>query len=219
MDKHSHLYYDKLKNSLYSPVISDMLDEHGYWQQTMDASVRPLDRGMVAVGRAFTVLVADVFHVLEKPYEGLIAALDSIQSGDIYVASVRSERSAFWGELVSNASLAKGGRGAVIDGCIRDTDKISELKFPVFSKGINPRDCKGRNIVVSHNVPIQCAGVMVEPGDLIFADHDGVVVVPQSIEDEIIRKALDKAAGENKVREAIREGRSVREVFEQYGIL
>jgi len=219
MNKNSDQYFNELKEKLYSTVISDILDDLGYRNQTMESGVRPLDRQMVAVGRAFTVLVADIYHVPDHPYEGLIEALDSIQPGEIYVASVRSDRSAFWGELVSNACMAKGGRGAVIDGCIRDTKKILELNFPVFSKGINPRDCKGRNIVLSCNVPINCAGVDVNPGDLVFADCDGVVIVPQHVEDQVILKALEKVSGENKVRKAIREGRSIKEVFDQYGIL
>lgn len=218
MDKNKQ-YFEYLQTQLYSAVISDILDDLGYRKQTMHESVRPVAPGMMIVGRSYPVLVTDIFEVPEHPFEGLIKALDHIKPGDVYMASVRSNRSAFWGELVSNASLAKGGRGAIIDGCVRDTEKIIELGFPVFGKGFTPRDCKGRNIVIQYNVPIECAGVQVQPGDLVFADHDGVVVVPQEVEEETIQKALEKSAGEDDARKWFREGKSVQQVFEKFGIL
>ncbi|WP_102344956.1 RraA family protein [Bacillus sp. Marseille-P3661] len=211
--------FDQLKEHLYSAVIADILDDLGYRNQTMDHTVRPLLRDMVVVGRAYPVLAVDIYEVPDNPYDGLIESLDGIQPGDVYIVSLPSKRTAVWGELLSNAALVRGGRGAIVDGCIRDTKKIEELGFPVFSSGYLPRDSKGRNIILESRVPIECAGVKVYPGDLIFADYDGVVIVPNQIEDEVIAKALEKVSGENTVRDEVRKGASIKEIFDKFGIL
>ncbi|MCD9023532.1 RraA family protein [Cohnella silvisoli] len=214
-----HTFFDELKQKLNSSVISDILDDLGYRNQTLNESVRPLQHDMVVVGRAYPVLAVDVYETPEQPYDGLIESLDAIRSGDIYVISLISHRAAVWGELVSNAAIARGGRGAIIEGCIRDTTNIKALGFPVFSTGYLPRDSKGRNIILQHRVPIECAGVLIQPDDLIFGDFDGIVVVPHALEEEVISKALTKIASENKVRDAIRGGMSVREAFDKYRVL
>ncbi|MCJ8013605.1 RraA family protein [Paenibacillus sp. KQZ6P-2] len=214
-----HDYFDELTKNLNSSVISDILDDFGYRNQTLNSSIRPLERRMKAVGRAYPVLAVDVFETLEQPYDGLIDSLDAILPGDIYVVSLPSGRSAVWGELVSNAAIARGGRGAIVDGYIRDTDKIELLEFPVFSSGYIPRDSKGRNIILQHRVPIECGGIMIQPNDLMFCDFDGIVIIPQYLEDKVITEALKKVSSENKVRDAIRGGMSVREAFDTFGVL
>lgn len=212
-------YFDELLKSLGSAVISDILDDFGYRNQTLDHSIRPLNRNLKAVGRAYPVLAADIFETPEHPYDGLIASLDAIMPGDIYIVSLPSGRAAVWGELVSNAAIARGGRGAIVEGCIRDTEKIEALGFPVFSSGYMPRDSKGRNVILQHRVPIEISGITIQPDDLIFCDFDGIVVIPQSIEEEVIQKSLQKVSSENTVRDAIRGGMSVREAFDKYGVL
>ena len=106
-----------------------------------------------------------------------------------------------------------------MDGLVRDVRKIEEMGFPVFAAGIKPVDSKGRGIVVDYNVPVDCAGVMVAPGDLVFADYDGVVVIPQTAVEETIRLATEKVAGENHTREELLKGALLRDVYEKYGIL
>lgn len=220
MDNASNKYYEDLKSKLYSAVISDSLDSFGFREQTMSPEIRPLNENMIVVGRAKTVLAADVYHIPEKHYFKQIEVLDSIRQGDVFVASVSgSKRSAFWGELMSTATKVAGGRGAVIDGLSRDTKKIIKLDFPVFSVGFRPTDSLGRNDVIDYDVPIECGGVKVNSGDLIFGDVDGVVVVPREIEKNVIQAALDKVDGENKVRDEILHGVKVSEVFRKYKIL
>lgn len=212
-------YFDELMRTLNSAVISDILDDYGYRNQSLDHSIRPLQPHMKAVGRAYPVLAADIYETPEHPYNGLIASLDAIMPGDIYIVSLPSGRAAVWGELVSNAAIKRGGRGAVVEGCIRDTEKIKELGFPVFSSGYMPRDSKGRNLILQHRVPIEISGIRIQPDDLIFCDFDGIVVIPQAIEEEVIQKALNKISSENKVRDAIKGGMLVREAFDKYGVL
>ncbi len=125
----------------------------------------------------------------------------------------------FWGELLSTAAKYRGCNGVVIDGYTRDTQAIMSMKFPVFCCGIHPADSMGRLDVAGHNVPINCGGVLVEPGDLVLADHDGVVVIPKAIAEETLKLAEDKVSGENLVRTALQGGMSATEAFKTYGIL
>ena len=214
------LDFEAIERKLYSAVISDILDSLGYRNQTMDPLIRPLVNDMVVAGIAKTVMAADVHRLPEKPYAKQIEVLDQIKPGEIFVATLNgSHRSAFFGELLSTATRARGGRGAVIDGLSRDSKKIIEMGFPVFSRGFRPTDSLGRNEVMEYDVPISCGGVTVNPGDLIFADMDGVVVVPSPLIEEVITKALDKVGAENLVRTAIQNGMKVAEAWEKFGVL
>jgi 4-hydroxy-4-methyl-2-oxoglutarate aldolase len=219
-NKNGQAYYDLLQQQLYTAVISDILDSLGYRNQTLNPSIRPISQDMVLVGRAKTVQVADVHRAPKEPYKKQMEVLDGIQLGEIFVADVRSsERSAFFGELMSTATKMAGGRGAIIDGLVRDAKKIIELDFPVFTTGFRPSDSYGRNEVIDYDIPIKIGGVEVQPGDLLFGDMDGVVVVPKNVEEEVIQKAFEKVNGENLVRDEIRKGMKVSTVFKKYGIL
>jgi regulator of RNase E activity RraA len=121
--------------------------------------------------------------------------------------------------LLSTAARARGARGAVIDGLVRDVKKIEELGFPVFAAGIKPVDSRGRGVVIDYNVPVDCAGVLVSPGDLIFADYDGVVVITAEVLPDAIRLATEKVTRENHTREELLRGAYLRDVYEKYGVL
>lgn len=218
--KHEQEYYDYLQQNLYSAVISDILDSLGYRNQTLDPSIRPISQDMVLVGRAKTVQVADVHRAPKEPYKKQMEVLDGIQPGEVFVGDVGgSKRSAFFGELMSLATKVAGGRGAIVDGLVRDAKKIMELDFPIFVKGFRPSDSFGRNEVIDYDISIKIGGVEIHPGDLVFGDIDGVVVVPKDLEEGVIQKALEKVNGENLVRDEIRKGMKVSDVFEKYGIL
>ena len=135
-------------------------------------------------------------------------AIDSILPGEVVVVSTGgSRRNAPWGELLSTAAIARGARGAVVDGLVRDVRRIQELGFPLFAAGIKPVDSQGRGRVVACNVPVQCGGVLVSPGDLVFADLDGVIAIPAAIVDEVVRLATDKVSRENAQPRGAAEGR------------
>jgi 4-hydroxy-4-methyl-2-oxoglutarate aldolase len=210
--------FNMLSEQLHSAVISDILDDLGYRDQVLDPGIRPL-LSTILVGRAFPVLAADVYEIPDEPYKLQLEALDSIQENDIFIVQTGSVRAAFWGELISSSTRARGGRGAIIDGLSRDTKQIIEMQFPVFSRGYYPVDSKGRIDVIQYNVPIECGGVQVFPGDLIFGDVDGVVIVPQKIEDEAIRLSLEKVRDENTVREALNGGMKASEAYNKFGVL
>lgn len=205
---------------LYTGVLCDACDACGHRRQSLRPDIRPLDESRVLVGRAKTVIFAPMFHVPERPYDREIAAVDSLRPGEVFVMSVgRSEEIVPWGELLSTATIAKGGRGAVLDGLVRDSRQIKELGLPVFCTGRRPLDSRGRGIVVDFDVPIRIDGVAIEPGDLIVGDADGVVVIPQAVEAEVLAHAWSKVAGEDQTRDDLRAGVSLGEVFRKHGIL
>jgi regulator of RNase E activity RraA len=209
-----------VERNLYTAVVADSLDELGYTNQAMNEYVRPLFPECRFAGWARTLACCDVFHVPENTYAKEIEAVDSILAGEVVVVSTASsKRNAPWGELLSTAARARGARGAVIDGLVRDVKKIEELGFPVFATGIKPVDSRGRGIVIDCNVPVDCGGVLVSPGDLVFADYDGVVVIPAQVLPETISLATDKATKENRTREELLAGAYLKDVYEKYGVL
>lgn len=220
MDRFDAEYLDRISEHLYSSVLADILDEAGHRQQVMRPEVRPLYPGAKVAGRAATMLAVEVSELPAQPYHLLMEMLDGLRPGEVVVAAVQAQiRAALWGELLSTHTRARGGRGVVIDGLSRDSWGIEDMKFPVFATGLSPADSKGRLEVMSIRGTIPVGGVSVADGDLIVADSDGCVVVPAAIEDDIIAKAMQKVSGEDKMRDVLRKGASIREVFKEYGIL
>ena len=212
--------FDQLADELYTAVISDILDGLGFREQAMTADIRPVFGGAKLIGRAHTILSSDIYHTPPDPYALEIAAIDSVLENQVVVAATnKSTRTCVWGELLSTATRARGGRGAVIDGHTRDVTMIEQMGFPVFSTGMRPVDSKGRGAIVSFGEPIICGGVLVTEGDIVFADVDGVVVIPQQIEDDAIRLAREKVSSENEMREWLASGKTLREAFDHFGIL
>jgi regulator of RNase E activity RraA len=211
-----------LKDQLFAALLSDCLDQCGYMKQALPSFIRPLDDAGVMVGRARTASFMEVYHVPEgsNPYELEIALIDSLQPNDIPVfACSNPARIAPWGELLSTASKVRGAAGALMDGCVRDIKAIRAMGFPVFHAGIAPLDSKGRGKIMAIDVPIECAGVPVQTGDLVFGDADGVVVVPQTVEDEVLRLAFEKVKGERNTLADLQRGDALGVVFARYGIL
>jgi 4-hydroxy-4-methyl-2-oxoglutarate aldolase len=212
----------ELAEKLFCSVISDCLDQVGVREQALPPRIRPLDESLVMVGRARTALYMDVYAVTpgENPYALEIALIDSLKPGEIPVfACGASSRIAPWGELLSTAAKVRGAAGALMDGGVRDIKAIRAMKFPVFHGGIAPLDSKGRGVVKAIDVPVECAGVAVHPGDLVFGDADGVVAVPQAVEAEVLKLAFSKTAGEVSTLRDLQAGESLAAVFAKYGIL
>ena len=212
--------FEKIGRQLYTAVISDSLDELGYRDQAMSHYIRPLSPEVCLAGWARTVECVDVDEIPDDPYEMEIEAVDSLLTGEVAVISTGgSVQNAPWGELLSTAAVARGARGAVVDGLVRDVKKINKLGFPVFATGIKPVDSKGRGLVVNYNIPVTCGGVSVFPGDLVVGDYDGIVVVPAALMPEVLDRALQKVSSENHSREELLSGAFLRDVYEKYGVL
>lgn len=212
--------FTHLESTLYTAVVSDALDDLGYRDQVMAEHLRPVGARVKFAGWAHTIICMDTYHVDANPYEKEIDAIDSIQPGEVVVvATGGSRRNAPWGELLSTAAHARGARGAVVDGLVRDVLKIQELGFPLFAAGMKPVDSKGRGAVVTHNVKVQCGGVLVSPGDLVFADFDGVLAIPAHMIEQVVALATDKASRENNSRDELLKGQRLRAVYDKYGVL
>jgi 4-hydroxy-4-methyl-2-oxoglutarate aldolase len=208
---------------LSAPLLSDVMDALGLTNRAMRPFVRPLDDGLTLIGRARTGLYMPVYSVRsgENPYEVEIALVDDLRSGEVPVLACGgpTERIAPWGELLSTACVARGAAGCVTDGLVRDTRQIRAMRFPVFHGGIGPLDTKGRARMMERDIPVECAGIAVRSGDIVFGDADGVVVIPREHEADVIAKAREKAQGEDHTRGELRKGRLLRQVYDKYGVL
>lgn len=211
-----------LRETMFTALLSDCLDQVGLRHQAMPSRIRPLDEARILVGRARTAAYMEVYHIEpgENPYELEMDLIDSLLPDEVPVfACSNPARVAPWGELLSTAAQVRKAAGVVMDGCVRDIKAIRAMGFPVFHGGIAPLDSKGRARVMAIDVPIECAGVAVVTGDLVFGDADGLVVVPKAAEEEVLRLAAEKLRGERNTLAELREGKTLREVFDRYGIL
>jgi 4-hydroxy-4-methyl-2-oxoglutarate aldolase len=214
--------FAEIKQKLFTAVLSDCLDQLGLMKQALPSFIRPLDDKLVMAGRARTAAFMEVYHVPDgsNPYELEIALIDSLQPDEIPVFACSNPlRIAPWGELLSMASKVRGAAGALMDGCVRDIKPIRAMDFPVFHGGIAPLDSKGRGKIMAIDVPIECAGVPVNTGDLVFGDADGVVVIPKAREEEVLALAFQKVKGERSTLADLQRGDRLAEVFARYGIL
>ncbi|MDP4285933.1 MAG: RraA family protein [Bacteroidota bacterium] len=222
--KNDNVLFSFIKQNLYVAVVSDILDDLGYRNQVMSHRLRPLLPAIEScgfIGRARTFLWKEVDYVDEEnPYGAEIEAIDSLKEGDVVVHSNDvNSTNAPWGELMSTIAKRKGVAGCVCDSQIRDCVKIIEMNFPIFYKGIRPLNSKGRGMVIKYDVPIDCGDVLVNAGDIIYADFDGVVVIPQALEDTVFEMAKTRVQQEDLSRIELLNGKSLLEVYNKYKAL
>ena len=221
--------FARAREKLFPAVVGDILDSMGFTRQFLPPGIRALRENMVVIGRAMPVLEADAVvdpaepgtnnPLLAKPFGLLFRALDDLKADEVYVASGASPRYALWGELMSTRARHLGAAGAVVNGPHRDTPGILALGFPTFSTGGYAQDQGVRGKVLDWRVTIEVEGVRVRPGDIVFGDLDGVLVVPKEAEREAFRRAFEKAETENRVRAAIEGGMSTADAFEHFGVM
>jgi 4-hydroxy-4-methyl-2-oxoglutarate aldolase len=216
--------FEFVREHLYVAAVCDILDTLGHRNQALHQRLRPLlpdIKNCGFVGRARTVRWMETDYVDDDdPYGLEIAAVDSLRPGDVIVHSTDyAGTNAPWGELMSTVAKHNGAVGCVCDSQIRDCVKIIEMNFPVYYTGIRPLDSKGRGRVMEYDVPIRCGDVLVRPGELIFADYDGIVAIPGEVEQEVLRLAQERIGKENSTREALLRGESLRAVYDRYGVL
>lgn len=220
--------FEVLTTELFTAVVGDVLDAMDQRRLFLPAAISPLRAGMKIAGRAMPVLEADIFDdgteasrgpLARKPFGLMLEALDDLQPGEIYVATGASLRYALWGGLMSTRARNLGAAGAVLDGYVRDADEIERLGLPTFCRGVYAQDQGVRGKVIDFRTAIQIDGVRVRPGDLLFGDREGVLVIPREVEDEAIARAREKARTESLVASAIREGMSAAEAFARFGVM
>lgn len=216
-----------MRQTLFTAVVGDILDTMGLLHQFLPPRLRPLREDMMVLGRAMPVLEADCFGtsvaghnpVTAQPFGLMFRALDDLKADEVYICSGSSPRYALWGELMSTRALHLRAAGAVVDGYCRDTAGILALNFPTFSMGAFAQDQGPRGKVLDFRIPIEIEGVAINPGDIVFGDRDGVLVIPATAAEEAIARAFEKAATENRVRTAIEGGMSTVEAFETFGVM
>ena len=214
--------FEYVKANLFVAVVCDVLDNIGYRNQAMHPRLRPLISDMKNcrfIGRARTFQWMEVNYTDKNdPYGLEIEGMDSLCSNDVVVHS-NCVDCAIWGELMTTVAMNNYAVGCVCDNMIRDCVKIKKMNFPVFARGICPLDSKGRGKVTNYDVTIKCGDIIVNPGDIIFADYDGIIVVPKSISYEVFEMAKEKVEKESLSRRDLLNGNSLREAYNRYRVL
>jgi regulator of RNase E activity RraA len=216
------------ERELFTCVVGDVMDKLDLIHQFLPPQIQPLRQDMVLIGRAMPVLSGDVFKesvqdsansLSAKPFGLMLEALDDLKRNEIYVNTGSSPRNAMWGELMSTRARILGARGAIVNGYVRDTRAILQLNFPTFGFGSYGQDSAPRYKVYDFRVPIEIGNVRIRPGDILFGDMDGVLVVPREVEAEVFMRALEKARGEKTVRKDLEAGSSAVDAFTRHGIM
>ncbi len=220
--------FKRVKEELFTALVGDILDKMGYFHQFLPPEIKPLNPDMVVIGRAMPVLETDVFGevventrnpLMRKPFGIMFEALDDLKENEVYICSGASHNYALWGGLMSTRAIRLNAAGAVVNGFSRDTNEILRLNFPTFSSGTYAQDQGPRGKVVDYRVSIEWNGIRINPGDIIFGDRDGVIVVPGNVEKEAFSGAFEKARGEKLVLKALQNGMSSVDAFNKYGIM
>ena len=220
--------FEIMKTELYTAVVGDILDTMHYYHQFLPQKIQPMSENMIVAGRAMPVAECDIDNLTDEmknstlfnqPLGLMIEALDDLKKNEVYICSGASPDYALVGEIMCTRMKHLCWAGAVVNGFHRDTKGILAIHFPCFSYGRYSQDQAPRGKVVAYRVPIEIDGVKVNPGDIVFGDLDGAVMIPQEVEKEVIEKAYEKATGEKTVGNAIRDGMSAKEDFTKYGIM
>ena len=216
------------KEELFVALVGDILDTLGYQHQFLPPNIKPLNPSFVLIGRAMPVLEADVFEesaqntnnpLMKKPFGIMFEALDDLKKNEVYICTGSSPRYALWGGLMSTRAMKLKAAGAVMDGYSRDTNEVLNLNFPTFSFGGYAQDQGPRGKVIDYRVPIEIKGTRINPGDIIYGDRDGVLIVPKEVEIKAFMGAIEKARGEQLVKKALENGMSTVEAFNKFGIM
>ena len=209
-----------LKKTLYTGIISDVLDQHGYKNQAIGGEIFPLMEDQVIFGPAFTSIGTEVYSMPESPLTAQCKVVDQLGEGEIYVLVTRgSYNCAVFGELFATAVRARKGAGVLLDGWARDIKALKEMEFPLFYRGNNPRTSKGRCEINECQIPVKVEGVTINPGDIIFGDVDGIVIIPKGIAEDVLREALEIIEKENRVRSMLGSGISLQQAYSEVGAI
>ncbi len=210
----------KLRQVLYSGILSDVLDDMGYRNQSIGMALKPLDDETVIFGPAFTSIGSEVYSMPPNPLIAQCKVVDQLKEGEVYILKTRGTYNcAVFGELFATAVRKKGGSGVLLDGLARDMKMLKEMHFPLFYKGTNPKTSKGRCEINECQIPVEIEGVTIYPGDYIFGDTDGVVVIPAALAEEVFDKALETIEKENRVRDGLINGQSLEYVYTEIGAI
>jgi regulator of RNase E activity RraA len=217
-----------VERELFTCVVGDIMDKLRLFHQFLPPQIRPISNEDVVIGRAMPVLCGNVFQesslgsanqLMAKPFGLMLEALDDLQKGEVYLCTGSAPRNATWGEMMATRATKLGARGAVLDGYYRDTKQLIRMNFPTFGYGSYGQDSAPRYKVHDFRVPIEIGAVLIQPGDIVFGDIDGVCIVPKEAEREVFSKALEKARGEKLVKKALEGGTTAVAAYSEHGIM
>jgi 4-hydroxy-4-methyl-2-oxoglutarate aldolase len=208
-----------IRKDLYTAVVGDVLDHMGHLVHFLPPAIRPLRSDMVVVGRAAPVIVGDMPGTPDDRFGKLLDALDALREHDVSITNGGQTAYSLWGELMALRAQKLKAAGAVMNGYCRDEAGILELGFPTFCWGSYALDMSFRGKVLAYGEPTKVGEVPVSPGDLVFGDRDGVLVVPANLVSEVFERAMEKVHGENLVRDAFRKGMSAVEAYDKFGVM
>jgi 4-hydroxy-4-methyl-2-oxoglutarate aldolase len=206
---------DRLER-LHTAILADVMDDLGIEEKVLDNEVRPLWGRETLVGTAHTVQMVPVGYETEGHFEQILESMTDCDEGDVVVRSTPDTDVGCWGELLSTAARSEGAAGAVVDGPTRDARLVEDLEFPVWATGHSALDSNGRVDISDWDVPVRCGGVVVEPGDVIVADYEGVVRIPPDALGEVLDLAEEDFETEQAVREDLEAGREFEEVYREH---
>ncbi|MGQ9599355.1 MAG: RraA family protein [Anaerolineae bacterium] len=203
---------------VHTPAVADILDKRGLFKQVLPPQIQAIAPGMKVAGPVQTVKGTPTIIHKDEYLEVAFAAYMAIEPGQVAVYDTSQDLgTAHWGEMISTTTQAKGCGGAIIDGGVRDVERIIELGFPVFARYKTPADIRGRWRYVEVGVPIRIGDVEIRPGDWVLGDSNGVVVVPQALAAEVLLAAEEVIEVENKIRQELAAGEHPLNVYLKYG--
>ena len=203
---------------LYTGLVADILDSKGFRAHSLPPSIRPMKDHMKVAGPAFTCLGVQTGNIKSDDTPMLIKMLEAVTPHCVVVMSAGGDRSSsHWGEIMTLSARQRGCTGAVVDGGLRDAPFIRRLNFPVFTDFYMPASSISRWELKEFQGVTKIGEVSVYPGDYVFGDMDGVVVIPQRLTEEIMAEAEKAVQREKKMRQALRKGMPLHEVNKRFG--
>lgn len=211
---------NEIKHSLYSGILCDVLDGLGYRNQAISNAIAGLTEDTVIFGPAFTSIGTQVYSMPENPLIAQTRVVDQLGEGEIYVLVTRGEYNcAVFGELFATAINQRKGAGVLLDAYARDIKQLKAMNFPLFYRGKNPKTSKGRCEINECQIPVTMDGVTINPGDYIFGDCDGVVIIPKDLIEEVLDRAFALIKDEDRVRDGLLSGDSLEKVYTEIGAI
>lgn len=203
---------------LYTGAVADVLDSIGYRDQVLPAALAPVTKEMKIAGPAFPGRGEPTKDITHNDTAHRLAMLESVTPGSVSIwACGGHDASAHWGEIMTRAVAARGCVGAVVDGGLRDTGFILDLQFPIFCRFRSPASSIGRWDIIEWNCDIQIGSTTIHPGDWVFGDIDGVVIIPADLVTDVIAKTEETVLREEKMRVDLEAGDRPSKVFERHG--
>lgn len=204
-------------HGVYVAAVCDVLDDMGLRHQYLDHRFRPLNPSQKIAGPAFTIIGGPSAETDTEKRIGP-RVIDQFRPGVVAVYDTQNtEGTGVWGELWAAGAAQRGCVGAVVDGGVRDTGFMREAGFPIYYRFTSPGDALGRFTVIDYECPVSAGGVRVSPGDYVFGDEDGIVIIPSELTIEVIDKAEQVSRNENRIRAAIAGNQSLFELYKEFG--